>query len=174
MRSQDGQYEEASLEFGSARQRLASAYEADAEKRTDLVQEIHLALWQSFETFNGRCSLRTWVYRIAHNTAASHVVRQKRFKKQVLVSLEEVETAPAHSQEIERATDNAKSLDRLRELIRGLKPIDRQVILCYLEEMDAGSIAEITGLTAANIATKIHRIKIILTREFFKGGRNGE
>ena len=174
MPSQDEQYEEASRELGPALQRLASVYEADCEKRTDLLQEIHLALWQSFENFNGRCSLRTWVYRIAHNTAASHVMRQKRFKKQVLVSLEEVEIAPGHTNEVERATDNAKSLDRLQQLIRGLRPIDQQVILCYLEEMDAGSIAEITGLTAANIATKIHRIKNILTREFFKGGRDGQ
>jgi RNA polymerase sigma-70 factor (ECF subfamily) len=41
------------------------------EDRRDLLQEIHLALWRSFATFDDRCSLRTWVYRVAHNVATS-------------------------------------------------------------------------------------------------------
>jgi RNA polymerase sigma-70 factor (ECF subfamily) len=169
--TQDELYENATRQYGAALQRLATIYEFDAEKRTDLLQDIHLALWQSFERFNGRCSVRTWVYRIAHNTAASHAVKQRRFKQPGLLSLEEAETAQDRG-EVERTADNAKALDRLRQLIRGLRPVDRQVILCYLEEMDAISIAEITGLTPANIATKIHRIKNILTRRFFKEGSN--
>ena len=53
--------------------RLARAYESDPEKRRDLRQEIHFALWRSFATFDNRCSLRTWVYRVAppdNNTPA--------------------------------------------------------------------------------------------------------
>src|SRR5581483_1978112 len=59
-------------------ERLARAYEAEPGRRDDLVQEIHLALWRSFRGFDGRCSLRTWIYRVAHNTATSYVIRQKR------------------------------------------------------------------------------------------------
>ncbi len=172
MANQQELYEQVSREHDRALQRLASSYEADPEKRRDLLQEIHLALWQSFESFKGNCSLRTWVYRVAHNTAASHVVRQRRFKQQALIGLEEAEAAPNYH-ELERAPDKAMCLERLQHLIRALKPSDRQVIFCYLEEMDAASIAEITGLTPSNIATKIHRIKNILTREFFKGGSDG-
>lgn len=69
----------------------ARAYEADADKRRDLTQDIHLALWRSFESFDGRCSLRTWIYRVAHNVAATYVARQRRFRPGVLVSLEELE-----------------------------------------------------------------------------------
>jgi RNA polymerase sigma-70 factor (ECF subfamily) len=43
-------------------------------------REIHIALWRSFNAFEGRCSMRTWVYRIAHNTAASYITRQRRTK----------------------------------------------------------------------------------------------
>ena len=60
-------------EFGPAMERLASAYEADNALRQDLLQEIHAALWRSLHRFDNRCALRTWVYRVAHNTAASHV-----------------------------------------------------------------------------------------------------
>jgi RNA polymerase sigma-70 factor (ECF subfamily) len=67
-------------------ERLASAYEADPSLRQDLLQEIHAALWHSFHTFDNRCGLRTWVYRVAHNTAVSHV---RAASRPDLVSLEE-------------------------------------------------------------------------------------
>jgi RNA polymerase sigma-70 factor (ECF subfamily) len=43
-----------------------------------------------------------------------------------------------------------------------LKPLDLEIILLYLEGEPAASIAEITGLSAGNVATKIHRIKRLL------------
>ena len=91
--SQDDLYRQASAEYGAALDRLARAYELDSDKRRDLLQEIHLALWRSFEHFEARCSLRTWVYRVAHNTAASHVMRQKRTNAR-LMSLKEIESMP--------------------------------------------------------------------------------
>jgi hypothetical protein len=69
-KSQEDLYRETSATFRAAPDRPARAYEADPENRRDLIQEIHLALWRSFEGFDGRCSLRTWVYRVAHNAAA--------------------------------------------------------------------------------------------------------
>src|SRR6188508_629239 len=68
-------YTEAAAAFGPAIDRLARAYERDPDKRRDLLQEIHVALWRSLARFDGRCSLRTWVYRVAHNTATSKVLR---------------------------------------------------------------------------------------------------
>ena len=57
-------------------------------------------------------------------------------------------------------------------LIQRLDPLDRQVIMAYLEGLDAESIAEITGLAEANVWSKIHRIKTLLVRRFDRGGRN--
>jgi len=93
-RAQDDRYEEASTEHGAAIARVARAYEADPGLSEDLRQDIHVALWQSLADFNGRCSLRTWVYRVAHNTAASHVLRAKRARRQDLVSLDAFQTEP--------------------------------------------------------------------------------
>jgi RNA polymerase sigma-70 factor (ECF subfamily) len=166
--NQDELYRQAADEFGAALARLARAYEADPEKRRDLIQEIHFQLWRSFERFDGRCSTRTWVYRVAHHVAASHVVRERRiFSK--LVSLEDLENLPDKDQR-SLAAEQRLNLERLSMLIRQLKPLDRQVIVSYLEDMDAVSIAEITGLSPANVAMRIHRIKSILARRFREGG----
>ena len=75
---QDDLYAQATDVYGAALERLARAYEAAPDARRDLLQDIHLAVWRSLENFEGRCSLRTWVYRVAHNVAVSHVVRQRR------------------------------------------------------------------------------------------------
>ncbi len=170
---QDSLFEHVALAYGLALERLARAWEADPELRRDLLQEIQIALWQSLARFGNRCSLRTWVYRVAHNTAASHVTRQIRIRKLSLVGLEELENLPARG-EGEDAAGIRHSLDRLLELVQQLEPLDRQVMLAYLEGFDAASIAEITGLSARNVATKIHRIKSVLARRFQEGGRDGQ
>jgi len=164
---QDDLYREAAGAWGTALDRLARAYEADPEARRDLLQDIHLQLWRSFAHFDGRCSLRTWLYRVAHNVATRHVVRQRRIRK-TLVGIEEIEIMPV-SDQIEFVAGQNEALQRLSMLIQKLKPLDRQIIISYLEGLDAASTAEITGLSAANVAMKVHRIKSILKRWFQEG-----
>lgn len=168
---QDKLYSEAVVQFGTALERLARAYEADPEKRRDLSQEIHLQLWLSFQRYDARCSLRTWIYRVAHHVAASHIIRERRtFSK--LVSLDELDARP-DSAEATATADLRLNLDRLSALIQRLKPLDRQVIVSYLEGLDAVSIGEITGLSPANVAMRIHRIKSLLAKRFHEGHHGG-
>lgn len=170
--SRDELYEQAIAQFGPALERLARSYEADADKRRDLLQEIHFAAWSSFAQFQSQCSLRTWVYRVAHNVAATHVVRSRRAKTRTFVSLDEAAALP-EPRDGAAAFDRQDTLGRLHALIRQLRPLDRQVILLYLEGMDAASIGEITGISSRNVATKIHRIKNVLADRFREGGRDG-
>lgn len=170
--AQDRLYGQATESYGAVLQRLARGYEANPEKRRDLLQEIHLALWQSFANFDGRCSLHTWIYRVAHNVGASHVIRDRRARGRVFVDVEELEAIPDQG-DVERRVDQRDALQRLLVLIERLKMPDRQLILCYLEGMDAASMAEIIGLSPSNVATKIHRIKNILARQFSQGGPYG-
>lgn len=158
----DTQYAQAAAEFGEALARLARGYEADPDLRRDLLQDIHFELWRSFARFAGQCSLRTWIYRVAHNVAISRRVRKRRTH---LVSLEEIADLSAAEPE-DSAASEAGNVARLYVLIRRLIPPDDQVMLLYLEDMDAASIGEITGLSARAVATRIHRLKTILARSF--------
>jgi RNA polymerase sigma-70 factor, ECF subfamily len=161
-------YEQVTDTYGPSLDRLARAYELDAEVRRDLLQDIHLQLWRSFAYFDQRCSLRTWVYRVAHNVATKHVMRQRRIRDR-LVNIENFDLLPG-SDQAELAASQAEALERLSMLIQRLKPLDRQIIVSYLEGMDASSIGEITGLSPANISMKVHRIKNVLKRWFGEGG----
>ena len=165
-------YEEAAAAFGAAIERLARAYEPDPDRRRDLVQDIHIALWRSFATFDGGCSLRTWIYRVAHNTAISQITR-RRAATPTLVGLDQLESMASEGN-TETLADRSQAMERILALIYTLAPLDRQVILLYLEGEDAATIGDVTGLSSGNIATKIHRIKKILSQRFHQGGRHGQ
>jgi len=93
------------------------------------------------------------------------------------VSLDELATtaAPAHdgANAVDVETDRQRALARMFTLIQELAPLDRQVILLYLEDLDAAAISEVTGLSPGNVATKVHRIKKILSQRFHEGARHG-
>ena len=164
--SQDEMYAKASSLHGPAIQRLARGYEADPDKQKDLLQEIHVELWKGLGSFDSRCSLRTWVYRVAHNVGASHVVRSRRLSSR-LTDLEELEGEMLGIDEAQ--VDRQLVTARISDHIHRLKPLDRQIIMLYLEGEGAEPIAEVTGLSAANVGTKIHRIKKALKLKYMEG-----
>ena len=162
---QDAFYTEVNASYGATIRRLARGYEADPERRRDLLQEIHIELWRSLEQFDHRCGLGTWIYRIANNVGASHIMRSRRAAAR-LVDLEALDSEPVANQ----ATAECQySAAKILGLIHQLRPLDRQVILLYLEGEAAESIAETTGLSASNVATKVHRIKKLLNRQYVVG-----
>src|SRR5262249_42275922 len=156
--------------YGEALDRLVRAYELDADKRRDLLQEIHLALGLSFDQFEARCSVRTWMYRVAHNTAASYVMRQRRSNSRLL-SLEDLDTMPESAVPSGPDSNDRMALQRLLELIHQLRPPDRELMLLYLEDVDAAAMGEIMGISAGNGRVQIHRIKAIRARRFHAGGQ---
>jgi len=164
--SRDALYEQVARNQRRMIARMVAGYEADPALREDLEQDIHLQLWRSLADFAGQCSLATWTYRVAHNVCARHVdkaVRSKRLGP--LSSLDDLVVADAAAGP-EQTTHEALTLERVYRLIHQLRPLDRQVALLYLEDCNATEIAEITGLTPGAVATRIHRLKALLTNAF--------
>jgi RNA polymerase sigma-70 factor (ECF subfamily) len=151
-------------EHGAAIGRLARGYEADEGRQQDLVQEILVAIWSALPRFEGRSSLRTWLYRIAHNVAVSHALKGRRDRLVRAVPIDDfddeglIEAVRSATREVE----GRDAIQRLAALVRALRPVDAQVILLYLEGLEHAEISEVTGLSRDNIAVKIHRIKTAL------------
>ncbi len=87
-----------------------------------------------------------------------------------MVSLEEIERTQL-DKDRRPDIDRQRTLQQLSQFIRQLKPLDRQIMISHLEDMDAATIAEITGLSPANVGMKIHRIKNILSNRFLEEKR---
>lgn len=160
---QERLYEEATAQFAAAIARTARGYEADSDLARDLEQEMHLALWTSLAEFREEASLSTWVWRVTHNVGARHVQSHTRMKRKApLVPLEDIEIA-ATGASPERQAAESLTLEKLYRLIHALAATDRQVMLLYLEDLDATAIGEVTGLSPGAVATRIHRIKSALS-----------
>lgn len=157
-------YQQAVQDYGPDIARFTAGYERDPARRRELLQEVHLALWQSLSQYKADCSLRTWVYRVAHNVGVSHVQRSLRHAERHSMTLEEIDSLPSETTEINE-TERRLDLQKVMALIHRLAALDRQVMLLYLEDMDAAGIAEITGLSARNVATKVHRLKNVLAQQ---------
>jgi len=166
---QDQLYIQAQAEHGESMRRLVRGYEADADRQRDLLQEMHIELWRSLKRFDHRCSLRTWVYRVANNVGADHITKRRKASER-FVELDALSADPT-AQAGEAQERRREELGELQALIHRLAPLDRQIILLYLEGGTAEEIAEVTGLTPGNTSTKIHRIKKLLNR-IFAGAAN--
>ena len=147
--------------------RLSWAYGRYPADREDLLQEITLALWTALPAFRGDASERTWLYRVAHNTAIGFVTRQKRREKHEAPG--EPLDRPASSQDPERCAIDAQRRERLWVAVRALETTDRQVVILHLEGLPVGDIEAVTGLTAGSIATRLTRLRRKLAAAIQKG-----
>ena len=142
--------------------KVANSYCKDSEDRKDLVQEIIIQLWKSFEDYNDQYKYSTWVYRIALNVAISFYRKENR-RKEIANPLND---SILNYADTNLATEKEQDLSILQEFIMELKELDKAVMLLYLEEKSYKEIAEMIGITETYVATKIGRIKIILKQKF--------
>ena len=149
-------YRRVVAEHGGAIVRLARAVEADDGRRDELIQEIHLQLWRSLTGFDERCTLRTWVLRVAHNVAASHIDRERR-RSRPTVPLHDVE--PPDPACLQEDLERRHLLAKISRLARQLPDLDRQVLLLYLEGLSAAEIGEVVGVSANAVSVRVHRLK---------------
>lgn len=142
--------------------KVANSYCRNREDRQDLIQEIVVQLWRSFDRYDERYRFSTWMYRIAMNVAISFYRSQSRRTDTVPVDvsmLEIVAAAPA-------AEEMPDEIRQLHEFIGRLDEINRALMILYLDGNSYDTIAEILGISTTNVATKISRIKDRLRRDF--------
>ena len=133
--------------------KITSVYTEDRDSQKDLYQEIVLQLWKAFDAFKGDSKKSTWLYRVALNTAISHLRKSK--KQKVMVPIDQVvlEMTETHDPVFE------ERLKALYQHIRGLSSLEKGIILLFLEDKSYEEISSITGLTVTNVATRLSRIK---------------
>jgi RNA polymerase sigma factor (sigma-70 family) len=140
--------------------KVSGIYCHDREERKDLIQEIIIHLWKSFPKYDSKYPPSTWTYRIAINVSISFLRKnasQKRTREGYRSEVQWMEFDPP---------PNDERLEMLYHFIDLLKPLDKAIILLYLEEHSNKKIADIMGLTISNVSTRKLRIKETLKHHF--------
>ena len=129
--------------------KVCNTYFREPADREDALQEMMYQLWRSYGRFDGRSKFSTWMYGVCLNTALTYE-RKNRSKNEELTE--------AHDR-IEEVNDDDEKIELLAKQIETLSPVNKAIMLLYLEEMSYEEIAEITGLTKSNVSVRIVRAK---------------
>lgn len=141
-------------EFGPRLSRLAASYVDERADRDDLLQEILLAVWRALPTFRGQSSLRTFIYRVAMNRAATF--RGRRYRR---ADYEVSDALQDSSPQPDARLEEVDEREHLARAIRVLPPTLRDVVLPYLDDLSAGEIAELLGITENNVRVRLARAR---------------
>jgi len=143
---------------------ICRVYARDVEARKDLYQEIMFQLWRSLPSFAGASSIDTWVYRVALNTALTHV-RRRSVHVETPLDQDHVEAADLALLD---ATDDTPDLgeqsERLYAAIDRLGDVDRMLVTMHLDDRSYREIAEVIGISESHVGVKLHRIRKALAR----------
>lgn len=124
---------------------------AEKDDIEDYCQEVLIQIWRSIPKFRGESSVLTWIYKISLNTCISYT----RKKPKNIVNQEPILEVHLYENDIEKRLQ----IDELYFLINRLNKLEKAVILLWLEGRDYEEIASIVGISKANVAVKINRIK---------------
>lgn len=143
--------------------RICRLYARDKASFNDLYQEILINLWRGLSRFEGRSQSSSWVYRVGLNTCISCYRRERRHRNNLPLSEQQAQstlaTLPAD------ADTRAEQLRELYRLIDRLDPIEKAIILLWLDEVPYDEIAAITGLGRNTVASKLRRIRLKLQKQ---------
>ena len=131
-------------------------FSADAQQVADLFQETLINLWKGYPKFKGQSELRTWIYRVSLNTCIT--VQRQDSRRPHTIPL---------AMDIDLFSDNdndTRQVDLLHQRISRLPPLDRAIVLLWLEGLPYEEIGQICGLTTKNISVRLYRIKEQLKR----------
>lgn len=139
--------------------KVANAYSRQVEDRQDLAQEIAAQAWRAFPGYDPARSFPTWLYRIALNVAISHL-RNASGRASTEPLDERHETQPAlGDDDISTRHEQDECLRMLYAVIERQPPLDRALLLLWLDERSQREIADVLGISESNVSTKLNRLK---------------
>jgi RNA polymerase sigma factor (sigma-70 family) len=140
--------------------KIARSYAYCQEDQHDLIQDITLQLWRSFDSYDPAFKLSTWVYRVAMNTAISFLrsdsLRKKYHVRTDVMLLDEPEES-----------GNEELMLEIQRMLQRLNKIDRAMFIMHLDGLDYAGISDVLNISASNVGTRLSRIKQQLNKEFF-------
>lgn len=124
------------------------------EEFEDLRQDTLLNLWRGIDNFREDSSISTWVYRITLNTCISSHKKHNTSNRQTEVFNEFYRELfdESNAEEIER-------YELMYAMIAKLPPLDKSVLLMWLDDKSYEEISEVMGMSRDAVASRLKRAK---------------
>ncbi len=148
--------------------RVAATYEANFHKRQELLQEITLAVWQALDKFKGDSSIKTYVLRVAHNKAITHVAyHAKQPRNDSYCEMESPE--PSHKPSAVEQIDQQQKFQMMLGQIRQMPIQTMQVVTMSMEGLSYDEIADACGISSSNAGVVLNRARKVLMESMQNG-----
>ena len=134
--------------------KVCNIYCHNQPDKDDLFQDIIINLWKGLPSFKGNSKLSTWIYRVSLNTAISGFRKKK---KDRFIDIEDIPDSEAVSHD--NNPDNELRIKALHLGINKLKPVEKAIVLLYLEDKSYDEISEIIGISKKNVSVRLVRLK---------------
>jgi RNA polymerase sigma-70 factor (ECF subfamily) len=178
--------------------RIARVWVHDTSAAEEVVQDAWLAALESLERFEGRSSLRTWLYGIMVNVARTHARARRRMVPVSSLATEELETEtadpeahlflpeghrwaghfaamPAPFPTPEQSLERAELMKLLDEALSQLPPLQQQVMVLFdVQRFTGEEVCNILGISDTNQRVLLHRararVRTILEQKLARTG----
>jgi RNA polymerase sigma-70 factor (ECF subfamily) len=151
------------VEFGPSIYRVTYSILRDVAQAEDAVQETVLKAWSALPKFRGESSLKTWVLRIAHNTAVSMLRR----RRDISLSPDDLPERRDHrpGADIEQHVSDRLTAAAVWDALDGLDDLSRAVlVLREVEHMAYEDIAELLRVPLPTVKTRLFRARRVLAQ----------
>lgn len=138
--------------------KVANSYGRGREDREELAQEIAAQLWRAWPGYDPARPFSTWMYRVALNVAISHARGRG---DSLMIPIDEAgDHHPGFAVDDDSDRhEHDQRVDALYAVIDRQPPLDRALLLLWLEERSQREIADVLGLSESNVSTKLNRLK---------------
>lgn len=130
----------------------------DPSSAEDVFQEVFVVVHRRLDDFEGRSTIRTWLFGIALRTVRNHkrALGRKRHEGGEHAELA-IDRAPASGRDQPEArTERAEAVRLLHEVLDTLDDDKREVfVMAELEQMSGAAIAEVTGLNQSTVYARL-------------------
>lgn len=130
--------------------KICFGYARTKAELDDLHQDALINIWLSLPRFRGDSSVKTWVYRVTLNTCVSTVRRRREAPESDLIELYNV---------IDDSEERRRMVAEMHDCIAMLSPIDKAIVLAWLDEFSYDEIATMVGIPRNTVATRLRRAK---------------
>ncbi len=152
-------FNEIILRESSTISKICFSYSGSVSEFDDLRQDALINIWRGLQNFRGDATLKTWIYRITVNSCLSTIRKHSRHRHESIDSLYGM---------IDCDDTDKDEIEQLHRIISTLGAQERAIIMMWLDEMSYDEIAVAAGLNRNTVATRIHRIKEKIAKQYNK------